>query len=228
MAPAGQLWSTVEDLCKWLAFLLHPDGQVLSTGTVGEMRTPQSGSLDDVPDYGLGLQIVRTDDRSLIGHGGSMPGFLAGLLGDPDSRVGAVMLANATSALDLGRLPRTMIETVLSNEPAVAPEWVPPQRVDALLAELAGLWHWGNTAYVMTVEGQHLHMGMLGAERGPAFRVEGQDRLVGLSGYHTGEAMLVVRRPDGTISHLDCATFILTRTPYDPAAPIPGGPPERM
>ena len=28
---------------------------------------------------------------------------------------------------------------------------------------------------------------------------------------------------DGTPSHLDLNTFVLTRTPYDPGAPIPGG-----
>jgi len=33
----------------------------------------------------------------------------------------------------------------------------------------------------------------------------------------------VGRAADGTPQHLDLATFIFTRTPYDPAAPIPGG-----
>ena len=50
-------------------------------------------------------------------------------------------------------------------------------------------------------------------------------RVVGTSGYHAGEPLHVVRRADGTVSHLDVATFIYTRTPYDPEAPIPGGPP---
>ena len=31
------------------------------------------------------------------------------------------------------------------------------------------------------------------------------------------EAVLVVRRDDGSISHLVCETFVYTRTPYDPA-----------
>ena len=50
-------------------------------------------------------------------------------------------------------------------------------------------------------------------------------RLVGTSGYMHGEELKVVRNDDGSVNHLDLATFILTRTPYDPAAPIPGGPP---
>jgi hypothetical protein len=28
------------------------------------------------------------------------------------------------------------------------------------------------------------------------------------------------------VSHLECATFVYTRTPYDPQAPIPGGVPD--
>ena len=50
-------------------------------------------------------------------------------------------------------------------------------------------------------------------------------RVVGTSGYHAGETLHVVRRPDGSVSHLDVATFIYTRTPYDPDAPVPGGHP---
>jgi hypothetical protein len=31
-----------------------------------------------------------------------------------------------------------------------------------------------------------------------------------------------VRNDDGSLNHLVCATFVYTRVPYDPAAPIPG------
>jgi hypothetical protein len=37
----------------------------------------------------------------------------------------------------------------------------------------------------------------------------------------------VVRNEDGSVNHLTCATFVYTRSPYDQAAPIPGGPPAR-
>jgi hypothetical protein len=33
----------------------------------------------------------------------------------------------------------------------------------------------------------------------------------------------VVRRADGWVTHLDLASFRFTRTPYDPAADVPGG-----
>ena len=40
-----------------------------------------------------------------------------------------------------------------------------------------------------------------------------------------GEELRVVLRDDGSVSHLDVGTFILTRQPYEPGAPIPGGHP---
>ena len=42
-------------------------------------------------------------------------------------------------------------------------------------------------------------------------------------GYYTGETLRVLRRDDGSVSHLDLATFRFTRTPYDPEADVPGG-----
>jgi hypothetical protein len=40
---------------------------------------------------------------------------------------------------------------------------------------------------------------------------------VGLDGYFAGEVMTV------TADLLVLATFVFTRTPYDPAQPVPGG-----
>ncbi len=38
-----------------------------------------------------------------------------------------------------------------------------------------------------------------------------------------GEPLSVIAGPDGRPQALDIGSFIYTRTPYDPAAPIPGG-----
>ena len=47
MAPAGELWSTAEDLCRFAAFLLDGDDRVLPATTLAEMRTPASPPGDD-------------------------------------------------------------------------------------------------------------------------------------------------------------------------------------
>ena len=51
-------------------------------------------------DYGLGLMLGVHPGGRLVGHNGSMPGFLAALHVDPDSGIGAAVLANATTGID--------------------------------------------------------------------------------------------------------------------------------
>jgi Beta-lactamase class C and other penicillin binding proteins len=99
MAPAGELWSTAEDLCRFAVFLLDGDDRVCPRTTLAEMRAPASPPGDDAwaGGYGLGLQLFRQDGRMLYGHSGSMPGFLATLCVSPADGVGGITLANATS-----------------------------------------------------------------------------------------------------------------------------------
>ena len=85
MAPAGQVWSTVADLAPWAAFLAagHPD--VLGGATpCARRRVP----VPPAADYGLGLRLVECGGRRLVGHTGSMPGFLASLFVDPTPATG--------------------------------------------------------------------------------------------------------------------------------------------
>ena len=55
------------------------------------------------------------------------------------------------------------------------------------------------------------------------FRPTGEDTWVGLERYFRGETLQVVRDADGTPSHLDIGTFVLTRRPYEPGDVTPGG-----
>ncbi|WP_262852527.1 serine hydrolase domain-containing protein [Mumia quercus] len=222
MAPAGQLWSTPSDLCRWLAELARPT--VLSPQAVTAMATPQSADPDEkgAGAYGLGLRLTVAGERVLAGHGGSMPGFLAGAYVDRDSGVGAVVLANTAYGLDVGALPRTLIETVLAHEPEIAAEWTPVTELPDGVRELVGTWHWGHQPFVAAWDGSAL---AFTSDTGREFRFaqSGPDTWTGLSGYQLGETLRVVRRTDGTISHLDLGTFCYTRIPYDPSVPIPGG-----
>ena len=106
MAPAGQLWSTVGDLARWLDFLAagHPD--VIARGTLLEMSRPTAPATD----YGLGLRLLRDPTgRALVGHTGSMPGFLATAFVDQKTREGVVALTNATTGVGTDRLALSLI-----------------------------------------------------------------------------------------------------------------------
>ena len=226
MAPAGQLWSTIGDLARYATFLGagHPD--VLDLSWLELAAQPQSGDRNDHLEYayGLGFQLQRGGSGSLVGHTGSMPGFLAACLVDRPRRTGAVLLTNATTGLGPGGLARALLEELEAGEPSLPTPWTPTRTVPAEVAGVLGVWHWGNTMCVMSLEGGELVL----REGGDVWcRFELRDaEIVGTSGYLAGEALHVVRRDDGTVSHLECATFVLTRTPYDAQAPIPGGVPD--
>jgi CubicO group peptidase (beta-lactamase class C family) len=228
MAPAGQVWSTVTDLARYAAFLLagHPD--VLAPATLNEMTAPQSGSAATglSGGYGLGLRLLGGGSGTLVGHTGSMPGFLAGLFVDPVRRTGAVALANGTSGMRCEGLPADLLATVEELEPSLAAPWRPCDAVPAQVEEVLGVWHWGNTALAFSWTGEEVAVTQLGSGLAAyRFRPCADGTFMGTSGYHHGERLRVVRNDDGTVNHLVCATFVYTRVPYDPAAPIPGGGP---
>lgn len=230
MAPAGQVWSTVLDLATYADFLITGHPEVLARDTLREMATPQTGNPEAglSTGYGLGLRLVPGGSGTLVGHTGSMPGFQASLFIDPARRTGAVVLANATTGLRSDRITRELLELLHHCEPSSPEPWRPTRSVPPLVAEIAGLWHWGNTAHLFTWDGRLLHSAHAGTgEHQDSYRLRG-DEFVGVRGYHHGERLRVLRHADGTVSHLECATFIYTRTPYDPDAPIPGGVPARF
>jgi CubicO group peptidase (beta-lactamase class C family) len=218
MAPAGQAWSTVTDLARWGRFLASGHPAVLDVATLREAGRPVSPATD----YGLGLRVLECRGRPLVGHTGSMPGFLASLFIDPRTGEGTVAMANATAGLDTVGVPLAL----LSEDP-VEPTgpWVPTDVVPEPARELLGLWFWGNTATELRWNGGCLELRSLVRPEGVDRFVLSGPRIVGTEGYHRGEELRVVRNGDGSVNHLECATFVYTREPYDPAAPIPGGHP---
>ena len=219
MAPAGQAWSTVGDLARYATVLVHGHGGVLPARTITEMTMPQSSA------YGLGLRLVSRGDRTFVGHTGSMPGFQASLLVDRAGATGAVVLANSTTGLLTEAITPDLLDVLEDSEPTVPAAWTPSRNVPEEVLEILGAWHWGNTGFVFSWNGTELVVSALrtGEERETFVLRDG--RFVGTSGYHFGETMHVVRNDDGSINHLVVATFVFTRTPYDPQAPIPGGHP---
>lgn len=227
MAPAGQLWSTSGDLARFAAFLTAGDERVLSAESVREMRTPAAPSEADGMDagYGLGLQVLSRGGRTLVGHGGSLPGFLAGVLLSEQDGLASVVLANCTSGVLILDVSADLLRIVAEAEPRILAPWRPLPGVDRELLAITGPWYWGTRAHVLRlVEDEGIELGPLsGAGRGSRFRANGDGTWTGLDGYYTGETLRVVRREDGSVSHLDLGSFVFTREPYEVGAPVPGG-----
>ncbi|MGW2960592.1 serine hydrolase domain-containing protein [Streptomyces sp. NPDC001220] len=229
MAPAGQLWSTTDDLARFAVFLAAGDDRVLSTESVREMRIPaapaEPADVLDGATYGLGLQVQRRDGRLLIGHSGSLPGFLASLTLSVDEDVAAVVLANCTSGPLLSAVGADLVRIVADAEPRIPEPWRPLARVEPSVLELAGQWYWGTHPFALRVTADGLvSLGPLsGTGRRARFRANGDGTWTGLEGYYAGELLRPVRRPDGAVSHLDLGSFVFTRQPYEETAPVPGG-----
>ncbi|NHI19870.1 beta-lactamase family protein [Phycicoccus endophyticus] len=225
MAPAGQLWTTVGDLARWAAFLAGDTAGLLDAETLAEMCEPHH--VVDEPGqpwtgaHGLGWQVWNVDGVRYAGHGGSMPGFLAGLRVRLEDGDGVVTLTNTTSSTAPRGLAERLLQVLGENEPRPVAPW--SATGDPGLLELVGTWHWGPATTTATLAGEHLVLGEPGTGRGSRFARTGEDTWVGLDGYYTGEPLRVLRRADGSVSHLDLASFRFTRVPYDPAADIPGG-----
>ncbi|MGP4008038.1 serine hydrolase domain-containing protein [Streptomyces sp. 4N124] len=229
MAPAGQLWSTTEDLARFAVFLNKGDSRVLSAETVREMRTPAApAEAADVVDgaiYGLGMQLQSRNGRLLVGHSGSLPGFLANLTMSVEDDVAAVVLANCTSGPLLGSVGADLVCIVADAEPRIPAPWRPLPEVDRAALELTGQWYWGTHAFALRLtaaEGVSLEP-LSGTGRRSRFRSNGDGTWTGLEGYYAGELLRAVRRADGTVDHLDLGSFVFTRQPYDEAASVPGG-----
>ena len=214
MAPAGQLWSTVGDLARWAQVLAGRVPDVVPTAVAGEMVAP---GVD--PDYGLGLRrVVLSSGTALVGHSGSMPGFLASLFVEPGTGRGCVALANGTTGLDTLGVPRALLGD--DAAPEAATPWTPTSEVPAAAGPLLGVWFWGNTALEFRWQGERLQVRTL-QDAHLAYEFEERDGAwCGATGYLRGETLTVHAH------HLECATFVFTRVPYDERAPIPGGPPE--
>ncbi len=228
MAPAGQVWSTVGDLARYAVFLLdgHPD--VLARATLEEMSTPQSAARASALSsaHGLGFQMVRGGAGMVFGHTGSMPGFLAGLFVDPVRRTGAVIFANGTTGMRCDRLSVELLEALEASEGTLPRPWAPVRDLPAAVEEVLGVWHWGNSAFEFSWDGTEVAVSKVGpGGRAHLLRPQDDGTFLGTAGYHHGEVLHVVRNDDGSINHLLCETFVYTRVPYDPAAPVPGGHP---
>lgn len=215
MAPAGQLWSTPADLCRWGEFLADAAEDILAAATVEEMAEPVVMADPDrwTTGYGLGLQLLRRGDRVLVGHGGSMPGFGAGLAVSRREGVAAAVCANAWGALDGAALACDLVVDVLDRDPQPPTPWGPSD-VPPEVADLLGIWWWRGLQFVASVSDGAFFLGPAVDPRGPrAVRFEpvGVGLFVGMDGMNRGERLQVVRDGAGRATHLDVGTWVFAR-----------------
>ncbi|MFI5894722.1 serine hydrolase domain-containing protein [Actinoplanes sp. NPDC051513] len=217
MAPAGQLWSTVTDMAKWAAFLTDPAPTVLPRETVDEMCAPVV--ISDLESwtggYGLGLQLFRVGERVFVGHGGSMPGYVAHLAVHRRTRLGVIAVANSYGLMNthIRDVALMALNTALDGEPETPRSWQPPAPPAGEAAKLVGRWWWMGREHEIHATGDALKM--TGPSHWSRFTREAPDRWRGVAGENEGEVLHVLRDADGAVTKIDIATFVFSRNPFD-------------
>jgi CubicO group peptidase (beta-lactamase class C family) len=96
--PNGGIYSTVGDLAHFIGGMTGALGDAVLDAKwrseVMRVQTPENPR----NGYGLGFSIRTTDDgRRLVSHGGSVAGYTAHIVFDPDARIGVILLRNYNS-----------------------------------------------------------------------------------------------------------------------------------
>ena len=124
---SSSLYSTVEDLAKWV---LNFDDTRIGEKTVIE-RMHQRGVLNNGEqiDYAFGLNIGEYRGLRMVGHSGSWRGFRSHLMRFPDQKFGVVILCNLDTFNPLSLSERVadlyltdVLAPMEASEPEKAPE----------------------------------------------------------------------------------------------------------
>jgi CubicO group peptidase (beta-lactamase class C family) len=208
---AGQLWGTVRDLARWAAFLADPDESILRRETMEEMRTVQTLS-DHVrwtAGYGLGLQLLRDGERILVGHSGSMPGFIASLFFAPADRVGVAVLTNSSTAR-LRPLTLQLVADTVERWPVPPEPWRVGEPAPPDVLPLLGTWFMEGDPLVFRWRDNRLEAQFTDAaewEEPAVLARESAGRWRIVSGWEQGEVLRVDRE------RLVLAGYPVTREP---------------
>ncbi|HEX9034131.1 MAG TPA: serine hydrolase, partial [Streptosporangiaceae bacterium] len=116
-----------------------------------------------------------------------------------------------------------LLQLLADGEPYCPPEWAPARVSDRLL-DMLGSWYWGPAPFTLRLAGDLLELRRTDDDaRAMRFRRDAGGGWTGIDGYQAGEPLVPVVGPDGSVTALDIGSLVYTRTPYDPAAPVPGG-----
>ncbi len=98
MAPAGCMYSTVNDLGVFLSMLFArgrgAGGELIKPETLEQMWTPQFAPAGTRTGFGLGFNLTEFEARRRVGHNGAIYGFATTLAAMPDDKLGVVVAAS--------------------------------------------------------------------------------------------------------------------------------------
>jgi CubicO group peptidase (beta-lactamase class C family) len=196
VASMGQLWSTVEDLGRWAAFLAEGRDDVLGAATVEEMWFPQVMYLPErwTLGWGLGLMLYNRDERIWGGHGGAMAGHLAGVYVERKTGIGAAGLTNSGTRGNMDDFALALGEKALEVWPEVIEPWRPEDEPPPEVRALLGRWWSEGNEFVFWWERGTLHAvpaSLRGKRPAAELEPQGDGTFRVAKGYERGERLRV-------------------------------------
>jgi CubicO group peptidase (beta-lactamase class C family) len=131
ITAAAGFTSSVNDLAKfasWQFQLLEGgDDDVLKANTLREMHRVHWVDPDWETTWGLGFNVARADDVTVVSHGGGCPGYITQFALVPKHKIGVIVLTNAGDG-PAGRLTRNISKTVSTalKDAKTPPEYAMP------------------------------------------------------------------------------------------------------
>jgi CubicO group peptidase (beta-lactamase class C family) len=167
-AAMGQLWSTIEDLARWAAFLAAGSDDVLDAQAVEEMWFPQLMYYPDdwVLGWGLGLMLYNHEGAIYGGHGGAMAGHLAGLFVNRKTKIGAAALTNSGTRGDMEMFAVRLAAKGAEIWPAAIEPWRPEAEPPDDVRPLLGRWWSEGNEFVFWWEEGTLQAKVVNSPRG--------------------------------------------------------------
>jgi CubicO group peptidase (beta-lactamase class C family) len=214
----GKLWSTVGDLATWGSFLVTGDERVLAAATLEEMAHVRTMVDHDgwTLAWGSGLELYRSGEHVFVGHGGAMPGHLAGLVANRKTGVGAAVLTNTSAGGRPEALALDLARAAIEELPAEQESWLPGEPAPPEIVPLLGRWWTEGHELVFSWRKARLEARLLDGVPGrdtSFFGPEGEGRYRCVEGRERGEVLRVVHGADGEVEKMYFATYPLKREP---------------
>jgi CubicO group peptidase (beta-lactamase class C family) len=159
LAAAGQLYSSVEDLAKWISFQFHAEGgerteaQVLAGRSVNEMHRPNYMEPNWNAGYCLAWMAGREGETIYHQHAGGVTGFRSMIAFIKAERRGVVVLTNLDSHEVCGELALTILkETSDLRDQHPAPPLPEPVPLPDKYRRLIGRYEWTRAGLEFDIE----------------------------------------------------------------------------
>jgi D-alanyl-D-alanine carboxypeptidase len=223
MAAAGQLWTTVRDLSRWIGLQFGPEDaepggpQILSGPSLSEMRAACYVDSTWTGGYGVGWGIIRRGERIYHGHGGSVPGYRSQILFNRQLRIGIIALIDGVGPADQLAIPllSTAADHVEAAEKARPTEL--PTRAPEAYQRLLGIYtRYGDMVTVEYRGGKLVMKGrpgslFAGPPRPELDPTDETDAFLVKGGRLAGEVLTFSAADEGQVTGFKVGGFAMTR-----------------